>query len=51
MINSKNFFDKKRAEEFAKNLIKNGIDDEDVSIWHFKDSFNQTQYQVKWYKY
>ena len=43
---SKNFFSKKRAEEYAKMLEKNGA--ENVTVWSGKDGFGQDQYNVKW---
>lgn len=43
---TKSFFSKKRAEEFAKQLEKQGA--EDIAIWSGRDAFDQTQYTVKW---
>lgn len=43
---SKNFFSKLKAEAFVKFLNANGI--EDVTVWIYKDAFNQTQYSVRW---
>ena len=44
---SKTFFSKKRAEEFADELVAQGF--EKVEIWGWMDAFNQHSYTVKWY--
>lgn len=43
---NKSFFSEKRANEFAKNIKKNG--GKDVRITSARDAFNQTQYRVEW---
>lgn len=46
MNNRKNFFSKKRAENFANELKAQGITE--IAISTSRDAFGQNQYSVDW---